>query len=200
MVVLAGNWWAFVFRGVLAILFGILTFVMPGMTLLTLVFLFGFYAISDGVFNLIAAFRRGDRSDAQQQPWWALLIEGILSIIAGLLAFFMPGLTAMALVYLIAGWSLATGVMEIVAAVRLRRHITGEWVLVLGGVLSILFGLLIAIFPGAGALTIVIWIGAYAVVFGVLMVTLGLRLRKLVRTVERDAHVFPAGGPGPVPS
>src|SRR4051812_30213060 len=106
MIVIAGSWWTFVLRGIFAILFGLLTFLMPGMALLTLVFLFGFYAISDGVFNVIAAFSRNRPSDDVQQPGWALLIQGVLGIVAGVLAFFIPGLTAVALLYLIAGWAI----------------------------------------------------------------------------------------------
>ena len=191
---LAGNWWAFVLRGVVAILFGIMTLFLPGMALLTLVFLFGFYAILDGVFNMIGAFRR---TGPEQLPWWALLIEGILGIIAGIVALVFPGLTALVLLYIIAGWAIATGIMELVAAIRLRKQITGEWMLVLMGILSIAFGVLIAIFPGAGALTVVLWIGAYAIVFGILLISLGVRLRALVR---RDLggfdHGFPTVAPG----
>jgi len=193
MVVLAGNWWTFVLRGVLAILFGLMLMLLPPLGLLTLVFLFGFYAIADGVFNLIAAFRRNQRSHA---PWWALLIAGILSLVAGFIALFWPGITAIALVFVIAGWSLATGIMSIVAAARLRRQIEGEWLLVVTGVLSIIFGILIAIFPGAGALTLVIWIGAYSVVSGVLMIALGFKLRSWIRRAVEgiDPGMRPAYG------
>src|SRR4051812_18572562 len=117
MVVLVGNWWTFVLRGILAIIFGLIAFFLPPVALLTLIFLFGFYAIADGVFNIIGAFRRNQPTQA---PWWALLISGILSLIAGGLALFLPGLTAIALLYLIAGWAVVTGVMSIVAAIRLR--------------------------------------------------------------------------------
>jgi uncharacterized membrane protein HdeD (DUF308 family) len=191
MLQLVGNWWAFVLRGALAILFGLLTFFRPGITLVALVYLFGFYAVFEGAFNIVAAFRR---SGPEQQPWWALLLEGIFSLIAGFLAFFMPGITAMALLWLIAAWAIATGAMEIAAAIRLRRQITGEWVLALSGVLSILFGILLLAFPGAGALTVVLWIGAYATVFGMLLIALGIRLRTWVRrgTLGRD---MPGGFP-----
>jgi len=184
MIIIAGSWWTFVLRGIFAILFGLLTFLMPGMALLTLVFLFVFYAISDGVFNVIAAFSRNRPSDDAQQPGWALLIQGVLGIVAGVFAFFIPGLTAVALLYLIAGWAIATGVLAVVAAIRLRKHINGEWVLALSGVLSVVFGLLLFAFPGPGALAVVLWIGAYAVVFGVTLITLGVRLRKWMRTLE----------------
>jgi uncharacterized membrane protein HdeD (DUF308 family) len=191
MMVLVGNWWTFVLRGVLAVLFGILALILPGMALLTLVFLFGFYALADGVISIVAAFRR---TDTRQQPWWALLIGGVISIIAGLLAFFIPGITALALLYIIAAWALVTGVIEIIASVRLRKQIEGEWLLALTGVLSIIFGVLLAVFPGSGALALVLFIGAYAIVIGVLLIVLGFKLRKWIRrTVEELTQGFPTG-------
>jgi uncharacterized membrane protein HdeD (DUF308 family) len=193
MMVLVANWWAFVLRGVIAVLFGLMAFFMPGMALLTLVFMFGFYSIADGIFNIIAAFQRAP----SQQPWWALLISGILGIIAGLIALFIPGITAIVLLYIIAGWAIATGIMQIVAAVRLRKQIDGEWLLALSGVLSVVLGVLIAIFPGAGALTVVIWIGAYAFVFGILLISLGVKLRTLMKRASHDLHDFPPGAVAP---
>jgi len=187
--VLIGNWWAFVLRGVVAILFGLLCFLLPHMALLTLIFLFGFFALADGIFNIIAAFRR---TGPRQFPWWALLIEGIISIIAGVIAFVLPVAAAVGLLLLIAAWAVATGIMEIVAAIRLRKQITGEWLLVLSGLLSITFGVLLFLFPRAGALAVLIWIGAYAIVFGILLIALGVRLRKFIRTVEHQSHGFPA--------
>ena len=171
--VLAKNWWAIGLRGVAAIIFAILTVVMPGITLAVLVLLFGAYALVEGIFNVIAAVRRrgGDT------PWWALLLEGVVSIAAGIVTFVVPGLTAFALIYVIAAWAIVTGVLEIVAAIRLRRVITGEWWLALSGVLSVVFGGFVMLFPGAGALALVLWIGAYAFVFGVLLLALALRLR-----------------------
>ncbi|MDB5358255.1 MAG: hypothetical protein JWN24_4708 [Phycisphaerales bacterium] len=194
MVLLARNWWAFVLRGVLAVLFGIFTFLRPGMALMTLILVFGFYALFEGVLNVIAAFRRN--GDPDQQPWWALLIEGLLSIGAGLFALFVPGLTAFVLLYIIAGWAIATGIMEIIAAVRLRRQIRGEWMLVVLGVLSIATGVLLALFPGPGALAVVLWIGAYAVVFGGLLIGLGFRLRRLARPEEPHMPQSPRIAPG----
>ena len=194
MLLLVGNWWAFVLRGLLAIAFGLLTFFRPGISLLALVYMFGFYALAEGIFNIIAAFRR---TGPEQQPWWALLLEGVLSMIAGLLAFFIPGITAMALLWLIAAWAIATGAMEIAAAIRLRRQIKGEWVLAVSGVLSILFGALLFAFPGAGALTVVLWIGAYAVVFGILLIALGIRLRQWARSTFQ--HVAPGFPPRVAP-
>jgi len=172
------HWWAFVLRGIAGVLFGILTFLMPGMALLTLVFLFGGYAIVEGVLNVVAALRR---TEPQRRPAWVLLLWGVVSVLAGLIAFFMPGLTALSLLAVIAVWSIVTGVLEIVAAVRLRRQIEHEWILALSGVLSVVFGALLIAFPGAGALAVILWIGAYAIVFGALLIALGVRLRNRVR-------------------
>lgn len=171
---LARNWWLIALRGLAAIIFGILTFVMPGISLLTLVLLFGSYALVEGVLNLIAAVR-GRR---EEDRWWVLLLEGLVSIAAGLVTFAIPGLTVAVLVYVIAAWAVVTGVLEIVAAVRLRHRITGEGWLALSGVASVAFGVLMMIFPGAGAVALVLWIGAYAVVFGALLLGLAFRLRR----------------------
>jgi uncharacterized membrane protein HdeD (DUF308 family) len=171
---LARNWWALAIRGVAAIIFGLLTFVWPGVTLAALVFLFGIYAIVDGIFNLVAAFRGG----AEEERWWLLALEGLVSIGAGVVAFGWPGLTTLVLLYVIAVWAVITGVLEIVAAVRLRHEIPNEWWLVAGGVLSVIFGVLLMAAPGAGALALVLWIGAYAIVFGALLVGLAFRLRR----------------------
>jgi uncharacterized membrane protein HdeD (DUF308 family) len=172
--ILADNWWAFVLRGVLAALFGVLAFVMPGMALLTLVLLFGVYSLAEGVFNIAAAIRK---TDPAQRPWWLLLIEGLVSIAAGLCALFVPGLTGLALLYLIAAWAIVTGLLRIVAAIQLRKQIEHEWMLALAGALSIAFGVLAARFPGAGALAVVLWIGAFAIASGALLIGLGIRLK-----------------------
>ena len=169
---LSHNWWAVVLRGVLVVLFGIITFFAPGLSLAALVTLYGAYALVDGVFAIVSAVRRHGT-----ERWGMLLLEGIAGIGAGLVTFFWPGITAIALLYLIAAWSLFTGIMEVGAAIRLRKVITGEWMLGLSGVLSIAFGVLLVLFPGAGALAVVLWIGAYAIVFGALLIGLGFRLR-----------------------
>ncbi|HTK40568.1 MAG TPA: HdeD family acid-resistance protein [Gemmatimonadales bacterium] len=174
---LAKVWWALALRGVAGILFGILAFVMPALTLAVLVLLFGAYALVDGIFNVVASL--SGRSGAR--PWWALLLAGLVGIGAGLLTFFMPGLTALALAYLIGVWAIIIGVLEIISAVRLRKVITNEWWLGLSGVLAIVFGVLLTLAPGPGALAMVIWIGAYAFVYGVFLVLLGLRLRRRLR-------------------
>src|ERR1043166_4789605 len=182
MEALARNWWALVLRGIAGVIFGVLTFMFPAMTLGVLILLFGAYAIVDGVFNLVAAV-----SGRTGQPWWHLVLEGIVSIAAGVIAFAWPGLTALALLWVIAGWAIVTGVLEIVAAIRLRKHIDNEWWLVLSGVASVVFGGLLIVAPVAGALAVTLWIGAYAVVFGALMIALGLRLRRHRQAgAERD--------------
>jgi len=167
---LARRWWALALRGVIAVLFGLLTFFIPGVTLISLVLLFGFYAILDGIFDIVSAMKAPGHH-------WPLLVEGIVGIVAGIVTFMWPGITAMFLLYLIAFWAILTGVLEIVAGIRLREVIANEMLLILMGVISTLFGILIIIFPGAGALAIIIWIGAYAVVFGIILIVLGSKWR-----------------------
>jgi uncharacterized membrane protein HdeD (DUF308 family) len=167
---LARNWWALALRGLVAVLFGLLTFILPGITLVTLVLLFGAYALVDGIFNLIAFFRVASHH-------WALLVEGVIGIIAGIVTFALPAITAIVLLYVIAFWAIFTGVFEIVAGIRLRKAMTNEWLLLAIGVLSLLFGVFILFAPGAGVLAIVLWIGAYALVFGISLLALAFRLR-----------------------
>ena len=173
-IALADRWWTLALRGVLGIAFGILTLIVPGASLYALMILFGAYALVDGAFNLAHAARGASRG----RRWGSLVFEGIVSIVAGALTFLWPNITAMVLVLIIAAWAVATGILEIVAAVRLRKQIRREWLLALSGVLSIALGVLMFLFPQAGALTLVIWIGAYAIVFGGLLLALGIRLRK----------------------
>jgi uncharacterized membrane protein HdeD (DUF308 family) len=189
---LSSRWWAVALRGVAAILFGVITFVDPGVSLLALVILFGSWAIVDGSFNIASALR-GRRDE---KPWGALLLEGVAGIAAGVLAIMWPGITALVLLWLIATWAIVTGVAEIVAAIRLRKSVRGEWLLALAGVLSIAFGVLLFLRPGAGALAITLWIGAYAIVFGALMLALSFRLRAWGRKPERRVPTggVPAGG------
>jgi uncharacterized membrane protein HdeD (DUF308 family) len=171
---LAGNWWAFVIRGALAVLFGVLSLFMPGMALLTLVFLFGFYAIAEGLLNIVAAVRR---TDPAHRPWWQLTLEGLISIAAGLFALFMPGLGALTLLYIVAAWAIITGALEIAAAIRLRKELRHEWLLGLAGVLSVAFGVIAVFSPGPAALALALWIGVYAIAFGVLLIALGVQLK-----------------------
>ncbi len=183
---LARHWWVIGLRGLAAILFGVLAFVWPGMTLAVLVLLFGAYALVDGVLTLLAAFRGG------VQHRIVMLVEGVVSVLAGLAAFVWPGLTALVLLYIIAFWAIVTGVLEIVAAIRVRRAISNELGLVIGGVLSVVFGVVLLIAPGAGALAVIFLIGAYAVVFGIALLGLAWRLREHHQTAIGGA---PLGGP-----
>ena len=170
---LSQNWWLVALRGVLAILFGIAAFVWPGITLLTLVLFFGVYAIVDGVIAIVTGLSR-----TRETPrWWMFLLEGLLNIGAGIVALLMPDLATLVLIYILASWAVFTGLLEIVAAVRLRHEITNEWFLALGGVLSIGLGILLFLQPAAGSLAIIWTIAAYAVLFGILLVILGIRLR-----------------------
>jgi len=186
---LADRWWTLVLRGVAAVIFGVLTFIAPGASLLALVVLFGVYAIVNGVLSLALSGRR----PAGEAPWGWLVFESIVSILAGVVTLFWPKITALALLLVIAFWAIVTGIAELSAAVRLRKHIRNEWLLALSGVLSIAFGVLMLVYPGAGALAVVIWIGAYAVLFGALLIALGVRLRTWGRSSMREVP------PGAIP-
>ena len=186
---IARNWWSLVIRGVAGILLGVITIIAPEITFQALVLLFGAYALIDGVTGFAGAWRAARARDR----WGAPLLQGIAGIIAAAVTILWPGITALALVLLIAAWAIVTGVLQIIAAIRLRRHISGEWLLALGGILSVAFGVLVTIAPLAGALVIAIWVGAYALVFGALLVGLGFKLRSWNRGFEGRSPV-------PVPS
>jgi uncharacterized membrane protein HdeD (DUF308 family) len=179
--VLSRNWWALALRGLAAIVFGLLAFILPGITLTALILLFSAYMLVDGVFAIVAAVRAEERDTR----WWLLLAEGVLGVLAGIVAFAWPGLTALALLYLVAAWSIITGILQIVGAIRLRREIEGEWALILGGVLSVIFGVLLAVLPGPGILALLWLIGAYALVSGVLLIILAFRVRNEPRPDSR---------------
>ncbi len=170
---LAPGWWVLVLRGAVAILFGILALSWPGLTLATLVLLYGAFAAADGVLALWAAFRGG----AKPYPTWWLVIVGLLGIAAGIVTFSYPALTAVLLVMFIGAWALVHGIFEIVGAIRLRKEIDNEWLLILSGLVSVIFGLLVLAAPGAGALALVWLIAIYAIAFGILTIGLGLRLK-----------------------
>jgi uncharacterized membrane protein HdeD (DUF308 family) len=172
---LARNWWTLALRGVLAIVFAVLAFAWPGITLVALVWLWGAYAFVDGIFTVLAAIRSAER----ERPWGMLLLVGLAGIAAGVIAFVWTGITALAMAYLIAAWAIVSGVLTVIAAVRLRQEIEGEWLLGLSGVLSVILGLLVAAFPGAGLLASVWIIGAYALLYGAVMLVLAFRLRGL---------------------
>jgi uncharacterized membrane protein HdeD (DUF308 family) len=170
----AGHWWALALRGGIAILFGLLVFVLPGMPLFVLIVLFAAYGLVDGVLAIIGAF--GETRGRRQR--WPLFVEGLASILTSLIALFFPGLTAIALLYLIAAWAIVTGLAEIATAIRLRREIRGEWALIVGGVFSVLFGVILAVVGSSVGLLSLIWlIGFYAVAFGFLLLITAIRVR-----------------------
>lgn len=174
---LAKNWWMLLLRGIAAIIFGVLALTWPGMTLVTLILFYGAYVLVDGVLAIVAAITGG----ALMPRWW-LAIVGLLGIAAGVLTFLMPGLTAIVLLYFIAGWAVATGVLQIIGAIKLRKEIDNEWLLILGGILSVLFGAAMMAAPGAGALALITVIGIYAMIVGALLVALSFRLKKHARS------------------
>jgi uncharacterized membrane protein HdeD (DUF308 family) len=168
-----GHWWALALRGAIAILFGLAALLRPGIALGALILLIGAYFLVDGVFAIVGVFR-GTRSGT---PRWLLLLEGAVSILAGIIAFVYPGLTAIALLYLVAAWAIITGIAEIATAIRLRHEIRGEWALILGGILSVLFGVLLAVLPSVGILSLIWLIGVYAIAFGVLLLITAFQVR-----------------------
>lgn len=180
---LARNWGWVMLRGVAALIFGLLTLFNPRISLVALVILFGAYAIVDGVATIISAIanRQGERH------WAALLLEGLVSLAIGIVTFLWPGITALALLFLIAAWAVITGVTEIVTAIRLRSAIRNEWLMILAGALSVVFGILLFLAPGPGALAVALWIGAYAVIFGILLIVLAFRLRNWLRSESGGA-------------
>lgn len=168
---LARSWWHLALRGAAAVLFGVLALLWPGVTLLFLVALFGAYALLSGIAVLAGALRNRD-----QPGWWLLLLLGLVSIAAGVVTVFYPGITALALVIVMGVNAIFSGVLDIAMAIRLRREMRGEWLLALAGVVSILFGAVVLIAPGAGALALVWLIALYAIAIGVLLIALGLRV------------------------
>ena len=181
---LARNWWIVAVRGVAGIVFGILAFALPGLTLASLVLLFGAFALVDGAAALIAAIR-GDPGTSGHR--WLMLVIGAAGVTAGILTLINPGITAIALLYAVATWAIVVGVIQVISAAVLRRQLTGEVWLLLGGVASIVFGLVLLVAPGTGLLALVWLVGTYAIMFGVTHLALALRLRGL-----RD----PASGAG----
>ena len=170
------GWTFLLLRGIAAIMFGILTLTRPGITLTALVLLFAVYAISDGVLAVLAAV-----SGRSNRHWWMLLLGGLIGIGVGVLALLNPGLTAIALLFYIAGWAIATGVLEVIIAIRVRKEVHGEWRLIVAGVVSIAFGAFLFARPGAGAVTVLGMIGFYALGLGLLLVMLAFKARSLGR-------------------
>jgi uncharacterized membrane protein HdeD (DUF308 family) len=180
---LARNWWILLIRGIAAIAFGLLAFVWPGLTLVVLVILFGAYVLADGVLAIYLALtgRTGGRH------WGWILADGLLGIVAGGIALVWPGISALALLALIAAWAIIHGIFEIVAAIQLRRVLDDEWFMALNGVISILFGIALIAWPKAGILAVAWLIGVGAIAMGIMFVVLSLRLRSLSRATTRHA-------------
>jgi uncharacterized membrane protein HdeD (DUF308 family) len=172
---LARNWWALELRGALTVAFGLLALFLPGITLGALVLVFGIYVLAEGTVLLITSLNK-----RHAQHWWITLLQGLAGIGAGIVTFAWPGITAVALLAIIAVWAVLTGILEIVGALRLRKEIKGEWLLILSGILSLLFAYILFSNPGAGALALVWVIGAYAVIFGILQMLLGVRVHRML--------------------
>lgn len=187
------NWWVLLIRGILAIAFGVLAFIWPAGVLETLVLLFGAYALLDGVASIIIGLTGGA---AQDSRLW-LILGGVFGVLIGVLTFVWPERTALAMIYFIAAWAIITGVFSVVAAVQLRKELENEWLLAIAGAVSVLAGLYMAAFPGEGALALIWLIGAYAIVFGVLLIGLALRLRGMGATTTTTSTT---GTTGPTPS
>jgi uncharacterized membrane protein HdeD (DUF308 family) len=185
---MAHNWWLVVINGIFGVIIGVAAFVWPGVTFQALVLLFGAFAFVDGVLGL--AF--GLWAASSDMEWWPLVLGGILGIVVGVLAVTRPTEVALALVFVLGTWAMLTGLLEIVAAIRLRKLISSEWLLGLGGVLSILFGVVVLAQPAAGALFVVYLFAVYAILGGLSQIGLGMRLRGF-----QDAR---AGQPQPAPS
>ena len=186
---LVTSWWSLVFRGIVALMVALITFAWPGITLGALVLLFGAYALIDGTMAFVGAWRAREADE----KWGSLLIEGIAGIVTAAVTILWPAITALALVYIIAAWTLVTGVFELAAARRLRKHISGEWLLALSGIASVIFGVLLVIYPLAGAVVIALWFGVYSFIFGALLIALGIRLRMAAKS-------FGLGTPVSMPS
>ncbi len=171
---LAKAWWLVLLRGLLSIVFGVLAFVWPAITLFALVMLYGAFALVDGILALVGAFT----GRLKPMPTWWLVLVGIAGVAAGIVTFLWPGITAIVLVIFIGAWALVHGIFEIIGAIQLRKEIDNEWWLILSGAVSVVFGLLVMLMPGAGALGLIWAIAAYSIVFGVTWVMLAFRLRK----------------------
>jgi uncharacterized membrane protein HdeD (DUF308 family) len=180
---LARNWWALLIRGIVAIIFGILAFMWPTATILAIGILFGAYAFVDGIFAIVSAVRAAEA----HERWWPFLIEGIIGIVIAAITFYDIRITLLALYFTIAAWAFLTGILEIVAAFQLRKQIANEIWLIIGGVASIIFGVLMIYYPLAGVLAIIWLIGAYAIVFGIIMIAFSFRLRRHATEVGASA-------------
>ena len=164
---MSGTWWAMVLRGIVAVLFGLAALFWPGLTLFVLLVCFGVYALVDGLLAIVAGIR------ASGGRRWLLLAEGTLGLLAGLVVLFWPGTTALVLVYVISAWAIFTGLLKVLMAISFRREIENGWLMILGGLLSVLFGIILGAMPGAGLVTLVWLVGIYALILGASLVVLG---------------------------
>jgi uncharacterized membrane protein HdeD (DUF308 family) len=169
---LVRNWWLFTLRGALGIVFGVIALAWPGATMLSLVIVFSAYMLVDGVAGIIAAVRAA----RQRARWGVLVLEGLLDIAAGIAAFLWPGLTVLAFVVLVAVWAVVTGALMTAAGFRLNTE-HGRWWLVLGGLLSLIYGAVLIVAPMVGAVVLTWWIGAYAIAFGISLIIFSFKLR-----------------------
>jgi len=179
----ARNWWALTVRGVLAILFALMMFTLPGLTLASLALFFGVFAVIEGIFAMAVGFT----GKTENRPRWAWIVGGLISIAAGVITLFWPGIALLSFLMVLAAWAFVLGITEIAGAIALRKEITGEWALILSGIVSILFAILLVARPGAGLLTIAFLIGAYALIWGILEITLSFRLRGFAKRIESTA-------------
>jgi uncharacterized membrane protein HdeD (DUF308 family) len=178
-------WWLLAARGALAIVFGVLALIWPEPIKLSLVLLFGAFALTDG--SLAAA--AGIALSGYFERWWALLLEGLTGFVIGVLTFSWPNVTGLVLYYFIAAWAVITGIFEIVAAIQFRRVISREWAMILSGLVSVLFGIVLFVFPAVGAVTLVWLIGIYAIAIGIMEMIFAFRLRGLWREFETTTSI-----------
>lgn len=171
--ILSKNWWTFLVRGIIAVIFGLAALIWPSLTIGTLVIVFGAYVVVDGIFAIVDGFTSRNSNDR----WWVEILIGIAGIVAGGWAMAFPGLTAIGMMYFIAAWWLVTGVLQIILAIRVRKEITNEWMLILSGALSTILGVVFLLFPGSGALSLIWVVGIYAIFFGILLIVLAFKLR-----------------------
>lgn len=170
---LSRNWWTFVGRGLFAILFGALALALPELTLILMIWMFGTYVTVDGMFKIASAIAR--RSEFER--WWLNLAEGIFGVALGLITFLWPGITGIGLFIMVVSWAVVTGLLEIAAAIQLRRVLENEWLLAFSGILSIILGIAMVAWPAASILALAWLIGIYAIIFGITLVALGIRLK-----------------------
>jgi uncharacterized membrane protein HdeD (DUF308 family) len=176
---LASNWWLLLVRGIIAVLFGLLAFMWPGLTLVTLVLLYAAYALVDGLMAIWAG---------ATSRTWGLVLFGILGVLVGIYALFFPGITALALLYLIAAWAFIRGLFEIATAIQMRKQISNEWSLILSGIIAIVFAIVLVANPSAGALAMIFVIGTFAILFGLAMIFLAFRIKSLPKRLANLAH------------